>query len=827
MPRGAGASTVLGMEKNPRAAEKRSRRLGRAKRVSKRVLSALATILIIAVVGAVLAFPSIANGDLYKAITSASASEVEGKFPTMSTMTDSDGNPIAWFYEQHRVEVPTDHISPAMKEAIVAIEDRRFYEHNGIDGKGVARAMWENILAGGVEQGSSTLEQQFIKNYNLLIRAEDDTARKKAVERSVQRKAVEMKVASELGEHMTKDQVLSRYLNLVSFGNHAYGIQAAAQTYFAVNAADLTVPQAALLAGMVQAPTTHDPYMNPDSATARRNSVLDALAATGKISLEDAKAFKEEPLGVAPEPRIPPSGCIAAGNRGFLCDYAVQELERSGISNDMLRTGGYVITTTLNPVVQDSAKAAVDAQVAPETPNVAQVLNVLEPSTDSRRILAMTSNRGYGLNEGTNETMQPLPFSQVGAGAGSVFKIFTAAAAMERGMGTNTMLDTPARYEASGMGTGGAAGCPPGKYCVENAGTYKSPMSVPDALAQSPNTTFVKLQEQVGLDAVVDISVRLGLRSYDREGTSGVDGRSLASITKEEKRGSYTLGATAIDALELSNVAATLASDGMWCEPTALAGVADAAGNPVPLPPKPCDQAVEPGLANTLSSAMTKDTISGTAEASAKMTGWTLPVAAKTGTTESHRSSAFLAFTNTMAGASYVFDDSTTPQPICTGPLRSCASGDVFGGLEPARAWMNAILPVADLLGPVEAPSTDPRFVQGTSSARVPNITGMWVDDALDDIRAAGFPFEIQLRPGAEERGRVMAVTPNGSVMPGSQVTIVVSDGSLAPPPPPPPATTTTTSPEDDSEDETRESSTRPSETTRQQESYGTSEDDD
>lgn len=804
------ASTILGMVKDSRAAEKRARIAGRFKRGARRSLSALATLLIIALVGAVLAFPSIVNGDLYKALTSASASEVGGSYPTLSTMLDAEGEPFAWFYEQHRIEVPSDAISQTMKDAIVSIEDRRFYEHDGVDGRSVVRAAWENFRAGGIEQGSSTLEQQFVKNYNLLIRAEDDEDRAAAVEQTFHRKFVEMKVARELGDFMSKDEILTRYLNLVSFGNHAYGVQAAAQTYFGVHASELTVPQSALLAGMVQAPTTHDPYMHPDSATSRRNTVIDSMVATGKLSPAEASEFKDEDLGVEPAPRVPPSGCIEAGNRGFLCDYAVRELERAGIDRDMLRRGGYVIQTTLNPAIQQSVKDAVDAQADPTAPNVAQVMNVLAPSTEDRQILAMVSNRGYGLDEGAHETMQPLPFSQVGAGAGSVFKVFTAAAAMERGMGTRTMLDTPARYEASGMGTGGAAGCPPDKYCVENAGSYRSPMSVPDALAQSPNTTFVKLQEQVGLDAVVDMSVRLGLRSYDDPHTSGVDERSLADITKDERRGSYTLGATAIDALELSNVAATLASDGVWCEPTALLHVSDVEGNQVDLPPKPCDQAVEPGLATTLANALSKDTTDGTAQAAAAATGWTLPVAAKTGTTEAHRSSAFLAFTNTMAGASYVFDDSPTPQPICTSPLRTCASGDVYGGYEPARAWLNAIGPVADALGPVHLYGTDPRFVEGTSSARVPDIVGMWVDDALEDVRAAGFPFEIQLRPGAAERGRVMDVTPSGSVMPGTEIAIVVSDGSLAPPPPPV-TTTTTTTVRPDSDDEDSPSSARPS----------------
>src|SRR5699024_8841105 len=161
--------------------------------------------------------------------------------------------------------------------------------------------------------------------------------------------------------------------------------------------------------------------------------------------------------------------------------------------------------------------ASVVNHTDPTTPGVAEVVNVIEPGSNSRDILAMASSRNYGLDLEAGETILPQTSSRVGNGAGSIFKIFTAGVAIEQGMGLDTMLDVPTRYEANGLGTGGAQNCPPNTYCVENAGTYKPRMTLQEALAYSPNTTFIQMIEQVGVENVVDLSVKLGLRSYTEE----------------------------------------------------------------------------------------------------------------------------------------------------------------------------------------------------------------------------------------------------------------------------------------------------------------------
>ncbi len=195
-----------------------------------------------------------------------STSDLEsGVLPSASTVTDSSGNPIAYLFDQYRVPVNAAQISPAMKAAIVAIEDKRFYQHGGFDPLGAARALVNNSN-GGATQGASTLTEQYVKNYDLYVAATTDAQRKAAVAPSYARKLKEAELAISLDHRVGKDDILADYLNVVYFGNGAYGIGAAARTYFGTTADQLTVPQAALLAGMVQSPSDYDPVVHPRCA---------------------------------------------------------------------------------------------------------------------------------------------------------------------------------------------------------------------------------------------------------------------------------------------------------------------------------------------------------------------------------------------------------------------------------------------------------------------------------------------------------------------------------------------------------------------------------
>jgi membrane peptidoglycan carboxypeptidase len=287
------------------------------------------------------------------------------------------------------------------------------------------------------------------------------------------------------------------------------------------------------------------------------------------------------------------------------------------------------------------------------------------------------------------------------------------------------------------------------------------------------------------------MAVKLGLRSYALPGTARdydpESNESLADFVKRQNLGSFTLGPIELNALELSNVAATLASGGKWCPPSPIDKVFDRTGTEVSVTTDTCEQVVPEGLANTLANALSKDDQSGTAASAAGSVGWSLPVSGKTGTTEAHRSSGFFGFTSDFAAANYIYDDSTSPSDLCSFPLRQCGSGNLYGGNEPARTWFTAMKPITP--DTVTLPPTDPRYVDGAPGSRVPTISGMSQDTARERLKEAGFQVADQATPvnSVTPAGTVVGTSPTGQTVPGSIITIQVSNGIPPPPPPPPP----------------------------------------
>ncbi|MDO4928002.1 MAG: transglycosylase domain-containing protein [Corynebacterium sp.] len=703
-----------------------------------------------------------------------------GDTPGVTTILDANGGVLASIYSQQRFSVDSEAISPAIKNALVAIEDRRFYEHNGVDLQGNLRAMATNLLAGGVEQGASTLDQQYVKNFLLLVTSEDDEDQAAATETSIPRKLREMQMASTLDRDLSKDEILTRYLNLVHFGNGAYGVEAAARTYFGISAAELSIPQSAMLAGIVQSSSYLDPYTNEQAVIDRRNVVLDAMVDAGYLDSNEAALYKVEPLGVQEFPGGLPNGCINAGNSGFFCDYVLEYLADKGFDYDTLTSSSYTIQTTLDPNIQAAAEAATKSQVASTTPGVADVTNVVAPGTNSHEILAMASSRDYGLDLDAGQTVLPQTASLVGNGAGSIFKIFTAAAALEQGYGLDTYLDTPTRYQAAGMGEGGASNCPTGYYCVENSGSYAASMRLRDALAQSPNTTFVKLLEEVGVDRVVDISVALGLRSYADAGS--FDGESsVADYVKEHNLGSYTLGPTAVNALELSNVAATLASDGVWCEPSPVRAIYDSSGTELYLETPDCEQAIDAEVAQALSNGMSQDTINGTAANAANAVNWAAPLAAKTGTTESYQSAAFFGFNSNFAAATYIYNDGTTVFPLCSGPVVQCPDGgSLYGGTEPARTWFQLAQATQASSGTLS--SYNPDYNSGSAVALANTLRNRNAEQVERELREAGFEVtKREVTGDGVAKGRVVNAEIPLPMREGTTIVLNISDGKSSP----------------------------------------------
>src|ERR1700739_2175336 len=336
-------------------------------------------------------------------VANGSAQLGEGDVPQVTTMVDAAGNPIAWLYPQRRFEGGSAQIANTMKLAIVSIEDKRFAEHNGVDWQGTLTGLAGYASGDTDTRGGSTIEQQYGKNYQLLVTAQTDAERRAAVETTPARKLREIRMALTLDKTLSKPEILTRYINLVSFGNGSFGVQDAAQTYFGIDASQLNWQQSALLAGMVQSTTALDPYTNPDGALQRRNLVLDTMIQNLPAQEDALRAAKEQPLGILPQPQQLPRGCIAAGNRAFFCDYVLDYLARAGISKEQVARGGYLIRTTLDPRVQTSVKEAIDRFARPTLDGIASVMSVIKPGKDAHRVMAMASNRTYGLNGDAQE----------------------------------------------------------------------------------------------------------------------------------------------------------------------------------------------------------------------------------------------------------------------------------------------------------------------------------------------------------------------------------------------------------------------------------------
>jgi len=750
-----------------------------------------------------LMFPAVggiglASNQASETVNSVSSSLVQSQVPMVTTITDKDGVPIAYVFDQNRFNTPPKAIADTMKAAIIAIEDRRFFEHNGVDWRGTARALMSNLSSSGSAlegQGASTLTMQYIKNYMLYAVAQNDAERAAAVESTPARKLREVRVALQLEKQLSKDEILARYLNIVFFGHNAYGVASAARTYFNTTPDRLTIPQAALLAGMVRSTTEYDPVEHPEQALARRNVVIDEMANVGSITPAQADAAKAEPLGIQRPLTGLTNGCVGAGPAdGFYCQYTLDYLATVGFPEDKLRRGGYLIRTNLDRRASDIAKRAVVAEVPTQTVGIANAMAIVEPGRERHAVRALVANRDYGLDADAGQTSYALPSLVQGFGAGSIYKIFTSAALLERGMGILNPVPVMDAYTSRVFRDNG------GPYTVTNAGKYRNgSVTLQTALAISPNTTFVALEDRLGkIDPVVDMAYRLGMRQSlnHKDG----QGRSIADAVKKEKRGSYTLGAEPTSPLDLANVGATLMSGGKWCPPTPIDAILDRNGRPVPVAEPACEQAVPEGLANSLAVGLSKDDQpGGTSFAAAQAARWNRPLLGKTGTTQNNRSAGFLGATPQYSGAVLVWPDGSHPAPICdTTPPRLCSNGDIFGGKVPARTWFDAMVPLHEGLPVLPLPPTEPRYMTG-AGPNVPNVIGQGENTAQLILERSGFRVKRVVSASDQPAGLVAAESPT-TAQPGDEITITVSDGSggqrsaqysppsadYSPPPPPP-----------------------------------------
>lgn len=616
--------------------------------------------------------------------------------PQRSLILASDGSVLATLYYQNRIEVPLSAISPFMRQATVAIEDSRFLEHHGVDFRGIMRSLATNASAGGIQQGSSTLTMQYVKNVlvNQATNAEElDAARGK----SSTRKLREVRYALGLEKIFTKGELLERYLNIAYFGAGAYGVEAAARRYFSKPAADLTLPEAATLAGIVQQPTAFDPLRNPDLSTERRNVVLNRMAELGYISQAQADNAALTAINTELSPSLATNGCTSS-YAPYFCDYVVRTIQQDPTfgktaeeRDAFLRRGGYTIRTTLDPKAQSAAFAAVTKYIpVRDTSRRAAAITMVQPGTG--QVLAMTQNRDWGTS-GRGKTTYNYNVGTdfggtIGMQAGSTFKIFALAAALESGISPFEYISaySPKTFENFKNCTTGKKFAP---VTVRNS-TTSGTLDMARATAYSTNTYFMTIEERTGVCRPADIAESMGVKLGN--------GDPLLRVP------SFTLGSMEVTPLAMANAYATFAAHGIYCKPTVILDIVDRDGKKVPVPSADCHKVLKREVADTVTvmlNGVVDGSIPGRTGQSMALTDQ--QVAGKTGTTNSSAAVWFCGFTPTLAAAVWVGDPrGGFAHPMKDVTINGVYYPQVFGGTLPGPIWHDAM--DATLLGTEPVP---------------------------------------------------------------------------------------------------------------------------
>ncbi|GAB2565611.1 hypothetical protein Aab01nite_47260 [Paractinoplanes abujensis] len=570
---------------------------------------------------------------------------------------------ITTFYDEDRQDVALDRIAPVMRNAIVAAEDTRFYEHGGVDLKGLARAFVSDARRGAAEQGASTLTMQLVRNVLKKDPTLTAAERAAATEDSAGRKLREIQYAVALESRLSKQQILRNYLNIVYFGDGSYGIEAAARHIFGVAPARLDLAQSALIAGIVQSPDADNP-IGGDRAKAKERQayVLGAMRKAGLITQAQHDAAVREKLTFSGQAQ--PNGCVeAAGGSGFFCDYFERWWDTQASfgatkaqRENALRRGGYTIVTTLDAGVQRAAAEQSRKVYALDSRKTLPIA-VVQPGTG--KVLALAVNREYGTGPSLTRTVNPLISgggSVHGYPSGSTFKLFTMLAALEAGMPLNTGYDSPSKLVTPWPDAG--PGSCDGRYCPGNANPawmdgYRTMWT---AFGRSVNTYFVHLEEQVGPAAAVAMAKRLGI-SFSAPADAELAAEGADSW------GSFTLGVVDTTPLELASAYATLAADGEYCAPRPVGSITGPDGAAVTLP-STCTRVLDPGIARAATDAARcpvgqqsafGQCDGGTATAAGDIFGRG-DLAGKTGSTEDNRTETFVGFTPAVAAAGIAND---------------------------------------------------------------------------------------------------------------------------------------------------------------------------
>ncbi|MGW2824457.1 transglycosylase domain-containing protein [Streptomyces sp. NPDC001443] len=611
------------------------------------------------------------------------------KTPPLSqrtTILDADGGQIATVYSRDRTVVELKNISPYLQKAIVAIEDSRFYQHGAIDLKGVLRALNKNVQSSGVAQGASTLTQQYVKNVFVEEAGDDPTKVAQATQQTLGRKIQELKFAIQVEEELGKKKILENYLNITFFGEQAYGVEAAAQRYFSKHAKDLTLPESAMLAGIVQSPSRYDPVNDEAEATKRRNVVLQRMADVGDISQAEADQAKETPLKL--KVSQPKNGCItAARGANFFCKYVEKVFLNDPVFGKtqearakLWNQGGLTIRTTLQPQAQASVQASLKSHIN-KSDKVAAAATLVEPGTG--KIVGMGQSKPYGY--GKNETEYNFSVnaqmggSNFGFPTGSTFKPFVAAAALEGGKPATQEYSSP--YDMDYPSPVQTCSSKPwvnehGDKVENESESESGPYQLKEAMAKSVNTYFVQMISEIGLCPVVKMTDALHV-------TQG-------NGTKLPETPSIALGAVGLSPLTMASAYAAFASRGMYCTPIAIESISQKIGNQrksLEVPKSTCSRAMTEKTADTVNTLLRGVVDSGTGQ-QAGLTD--RESAGKTGTTDERKNAWFVGYTPNLSGAVWV-GSASQKVPMTKITIGGVYRELVYGGQVPGPIWKDAM----------------------------------------------------------------------------------------------------------------------------------------
>ena len=530
--------------------------------------------------------------------------------------------------ERNRQPLELAEMSPWLGEATVAIEDRRFYDHGGLDYEGIVRAALKNVEEGGIVQGGSTITQQLVRNLYI------------GNERSLKRKVKEACLAVKLERAFTKDKILETYMNQVYYGNHAYGVEAAAQTYFSQHARDLGLVESALLAGLPQAPSIFDPFQRPDEAVRRRNAVLRAMLGEGDITQDEYAASVESPLELT-------AGEIYTSIKepyffSFVRDQLITEYGAAKV-----RSGGLRIYTTLDRRFQRLARKAI-RDTLNEKGDPAAALVAINPRNGAIRAMA-------SVIPGAKRVQFNLA-AQGRRQAGSAFKTFVLTEAIREGINPDatSYLSAPFHWQPDPQSE------PWDVKTYDNS--YYGPTSITTATLRSDNSVFARLTLDLGPENVAATAQEMGIQ------------------TKLQPVASIGLGSNSVSVLEMASAYATLAAGGVYSEPMAIRRVIlpdgredDEAGWG-----RPARRRVfSDGVAWEVTRILEQNVLAGTGRGAY----FDRPAAGKTGTTDEHTDAWFVGYTPVLAAAVWV------GYPNAQIEMKDVHGIAVAGGTFPATIW--------------------------------------------------------------------------------------------------------------------------------------------